>query len=245
MRKKVHKNPEFDHFKKLSDEWWNPYGKFKVLHALTPIRIKYIKNNICMFNKNSSKSSEILKGLDVLDLGCGGGLVCEPLAKLGAKVTGIDFIKKNIETARQHAKISKLNITYINQDLSSIKLNKHYDIILMLEVIEHIHNWENVVTKIIKYLKPNGKIIFSTINRTIHSKIFAIILAEKILKWIPKNTHDYTKLVKPKELISFLNKSNMEIIDTTGLVFNPLLREWFLNKQMTKINFFCTAQKIS
>ena len=115
----------------------------------------------------------------------------------------------------------------------------------MLEVIEHLHNWENVVTKIIKYLKPNGKIIFSTINRTIHSKIFAIILAEKILKWIPKNTHDYFKLVTPKELISFLNKSNMEIIDTTGLVFNPLLREWFLNKQMTKINYFCTAQKIS
>ena len=245
MRKKVHKNPEFDHFKKLSNEWWNPYGKFKVLHALTPIRIKYIKNNIFMFNKNSSKSSEILKGLEILDLGCGGGLVCEPLAKLGAKVTGIDFIKKNIENARHHAKISKLNITYINQDLSSIKLNKHYDIILMLEVIEHIHNWENVVTKIIKYLKPNGKIIFSTINRTIHSKIFAIILAEKILKWIPKNTHHYNKLVKPKELITFLNKSNMKIIDTTGLAFNPLLREWFLNKQMTKINYFCTAQKIS
>ena len=245
MRKKVHKNTEFDHFKKLSNEWWYPNGKFKVLHALTPIRMKYIINNICMFNKNSSKSSKILKGLEILDLGCGGGLVCEPLAKLGAKVTGIDFIKKNIETAKHHAKISKLNITYINQDLSSIKLNKHYDIILMLEVIEHIHNWENVVTKIIKYLKPNGKIIFSTINRTIHSKIFAIILAEKILKWIPKNTHDYIKLVKPKELISFLNKSNMEIIDTTGLVFNPLLREWFLNKKMTKINFFCTAQKIS
>ena len=220
MRKKGHKNPAFDHFKKLSDEWSNPYGKFIVLHALTPIRIKYIKNNICMFNNNSSKSSEILKGLEILDLGCGGGLVCEPLAKLGAKVTGIDFIKKNIETARHHAKISKLNIAYINQDLSSIKLNKHYDIILMLEVIEHLHNLENVVTKIMKYLKPNGKIIFSTINRTIHSKIFAIILAEKILKWIPKNTHDYFKLVTPKELISFLNKSNMEIIDTTGLVFN-------------------------
>ena len=245
MRKKVHKNTEFDHFKKLSNEWWHPNGKFKVLHALTPIRIKYIKNNIFIFNKNPSISSETLKGLEILDLGCGGGLVCEPLVKLGAKVTGIDFIKKNIETARHHAKISKLNITYINQDLSSIKLNKQYDVILMLEVIEHLHNWKNVVTKIIKYLKPNGKIIFSTINRTIHSKIFAIILAEKILKWVPKNTHDYTKLVKPKELISFLNKSNMEIIDTTGLVFNPLLREWFLNKQMTKINYFCTAQKIS
>ena len=114
----------------------------------------------------------------------------------------------------------------------------------MLEIIEHLNNWQNVVNKVLKHLKPNGKIIFSTINRTIHSRLFAIFLAEEVLRWIPKNTHYYSKLVKPKELIFFLEKNNMKVLNTTGLVFNPILREWFLNKMMTKINYFCTAQKI-
>ena len=171
-------------------------------------------------------------------------MVCEPLARLGANVTGIDFVKKNIETAKHHAKISKLDITYINQDLLSIKLNRQFDIILMLEVIEHLNNWKSVVNKILRHLKPNGKIIFSTINRTFHSRIFAIFFAEEVLKWIPKKTHNYAKLVRPKELISFLEKNNMKVLDTTGLIFNPILREWFLNKKMTRINYFCTAQKI-
>ena len=244
MRKKIDKNAEFVHFQELSNEWWDPNGKFKVLHTLTPLRIAYIKKNICSAHNNIANKDKILKGLEILDLGCGGGLVCEPLTRLGANVTGIDFVKKNITTAKHHAKISKLNITYVNQDLLSIKLNKQFDVILMLEIIEHLDNWENVVNKILKHLKPKGKIIFSTINRTFYSRLFAIFLAEEILKWIPKKTHHYEKLVRPKELIFFLEKNNMKIIDTTGLVFNPILREWFLNKAMTKINYFCTAQKI-
>lgn len=240
MRRKIDKNIEFDLFHEFSNEWWDPNGKFKILHTITPIRIKYIINSINSANKNRYN---ILKGLEILDLGCGGGLICEPLARLGAKVTGIDFVKNNIKNAKSHAKLSELNITYINEDLSSIKLNKKFDIILMLEVIEHLNNWESIVNKIIKHLKPKGKIIFSTINRTIHSRIFAIFLAEEILKWIPRKTHNYIKLVKPEELISFLEKNNMEVLDTTGLVFNPIIREWFLNKKMTKINYFCTAQK--
>ena len=232
MRRKINKNVEFNHFQELSNEWWDSNGKFKVLHTLTPLRIKYIKNN------------KSLNGLEILDLGCGGGLVCEPLARLGAKVTGIDFVKKNIETAKLHSKISKLDITYINQDLLSIKLNRQFDIILMLEVIEHLNNWKSVVNKILKLLKPGGKIIFSTINRTIHSRIFGIFFAEEVLKWIPKKTHNYVKLVRPKELNSFLEKNNMKVLDTTGVIFNPILRKWFLNKKMTRINYFCTAQKI-
>lgn len=244
MRRNIDKNVEFDHFHKLSNEWWDSNGKFKILHTLTPLRIKYIKNKTFSANDYVNKDNVIFRGKKILDLGCGGGLVSEPLARLGAEVTGIDYVKKNIETAIHHAKISKLNITYINQDLSSIKLNKQFDIILMLEVIEHLNNWESVVNKILKHLKPKGIIIFSTINRTLHSRIFAILLAENIFKWIPKNTHNYKKLVKPKELISLLKKNNMEILDTTGLVFSPILREWFLDEKMTKINYFCTAQKI-
>ena len=245
MRRKNDKNAEFDHFNKLSNEWWDPNRKFKVLHTLTPLRIKYIKSNLYITQRNISKHNQILKGFEILDLGCGGGLICEPLARLGAKITGIDFVKKNIDIAKQHAKISKLNITYFTKDLLSIKINKKFDIILMLEVIEHLDNWESVVIKIIKNLKPNGKIIFSTINKTLHSRIFAIFLAEEVLKWIPKKTHNYLKLVRPKELTSLLEKNNMKILDTTGLVFNPILKEWFLHKKMTKINYFCTAQKLN
>ena len=242
MRKKIDKNHEFNHFHELSDEWWDPNGKFKILHILNPLRIKYIKNNICKTHRNVTKH-KILKGLEILDLGCGGGLVCEPLTRLGAKVTGIDFVKKNISIAKHHARVSKLDIKYINQDLFSIKLKNKFDIILMLEVIEHLNNWESIVNKILKFLKPKGRVIFSTINRTIYSKIFAIYLAEEVLKWIPRNTHKYEKLVTPKELTYFLEKSNMKVLDTTGLVFNPFLKEWSLNQKLTKINYFCTAQK--
>ena len=245
MRKIIKKHIEFDHFQKLSDEWWDPYGKFKALHALTPIRIEYIKNNISVNHNNISKYNKILKEIEILDLGCGGGLVCEPLARLGAKVTGIDFIKKNIENAKIHARFSKLDINYKHQDLLSLKLNKKYDVILMLEVIEHIENWKNVVINVLKYLKPKGKIIFSSINRTLHAKIFAIFFAEKVLKWIPKNTHNYEKLVKPKELMSLLENNKMKIVDTSGLVFNPISNDWFLNKKLIKINYFCTATKIN
>ena len=244
MKRKNDKNTEFDHFQELSNEWWNPNGKFKVLHTLTPLRVKYLINIINCTHENITKNNKILKGLEILDLGCGGGLVSESLTRLGASVTGIDFVKNNIKTAKHHAIISNLKINYLNQDVSLIRLNKKFDIILMLEIIEHLNNWENVVDKILKYLKPNGKIIFSTINRTFHSKIFAIFVAEEILKWIPKKSHNYAKLVKPKELTSFLEKNNMKILDITGLVFNPISREWILNKKMTKINYFCTAQKI-
>ena len=241
MTKKNDKNIEFEHFDSLSNEWWDPDGKFKVLHTITPIRVEYIKRNIYP-NKHNIKD---LKNLRILDLGCGGGLISEPLTKLGAKVTGIDFVKKNIEIAKFHANKSNLKIKYINSDLSSFKANYKFDVILMLEVIEHLDNWKNIIKKIIKNLKPNGKIIFSTINRTFLSKIFAIFIAEEIMNMVPKNTHKFEKLIKPTEIISFLEKNNMRVLDITGLVFNPILREWVLSKKIKKINYFCTAEKIN
>ena len=246
MINKTNNKQEFNHFHDLSEEWWLPNGKFKTLHSITPLRIKYIKNNIGLPIENNIHNNEILKDIDILDLGCGGGLVCEPLARLGAKITGIDFVKENIEIAKKHAKTSSLKIEYMTQNISSINLKNKFEVILVLEVIEHIYNWENVFIKIIKkYLKPNGKIIFSTINRTALSKIFAIFFAENILKWIPKKTHQHDKFVKPEELINFLERSGMQVTDTTGLFFNPLTREWVFNKQLTHINYFCTAKKIN
>jgi len=244
MIKNFIENQEFNHFEDLAKEWWLQNGKFKILHTITPLRIKYIKKNIKTSFKNNQKRKNYFKNLEILDLGCGGGLVCEPLSRLQAKVTGIDFVNKNIKIAKQHAKKSSLKINYIKQDLSSLNLNQKYDLILLLEVIEHLDNWKNIVSYCLKHLKPGGRIIFSTINRTLFSKFFAIYITEKLLKWVPRNTHTYNKLVKPEELKNFLENKKMKIIDITGLFFNPITQHWSLNKKKTKINYFCTAEKI-
>ncbi len=244
MINKINENKEFDHFQDLANEWWHPEGKFKILHTITPLRINYIKKNVKNYQKNKNIKNIPFFNLDILDLGCGGGLICEPLCRLGANVTGVDFVTKNIKVAKQHALKSNLDIEYFKQDLSSLNLKKKYDVILLLEVIEHLDNWKKIITRSLKYLKPKGRIIFSSINRTITSKIFAIFLTEQILHWIPKKTHTYNKLVKPEELILFIEKNKMKTINTTGLFFNPITREWSLNNKKMKINYFCTAEKI-
>ena len=204
MIKKTIKTSEFDHFANLANEWWDQKGKFEILHLITPLRIKYIKDIIS--NNNKNYFNKIKNNLDILDLGCGGGLICEPLARLGANVTGVDFVEANIKVAKLHAKKSDLDIKYLHQDLNDLKIKKKYDVILMLEILEHIDNWDNLIKKIKKNLKSSGKLIISTINRNIFSQFFAIFIAEDVLKWIPKKTHEYNKLIKPKELISVLKK---------------------------------------
>ena len=226
------KKTEFEHFSKLSNEWWSDSGKFKILHDLQPIRVQYIIDQI---------KPKKIKDLNILDLGCGGGLVCEPLARLGANVTGIDFVKQNIEVAKQHAYENKLKINYSKQDLNNLKLKNKFDIIIVFEVIEHLENIPIFIKNIKSHLKINGKILISTINRNIFSKILAIYFAENFLQWIPKNTHDYNKLIKPEELIDILKKENFTIKDISGLFFNPIANRWKLSKTKTKINYFCSA----
>ena len=233
MIKNLSKKTEFSHFSKIAKEWWKPNGKFQILHKINPLRIEYILKNI-----NQKK----IEKLEILDLGCGGGLVCEPLSRLKAKITGIDFVKENIDIAKQHAKISKLKIQYIHDDLNFLKISKKFDVILLLEVLEHMENWKTFIKKVKKLLKPNGILIISTINRTKFSKFFAIFLAENFLNWVPKNTHDYSKLITPVELHSNLNECNFNVLDTSGMNYNPLLRTWSINKNLYKINYFCTAK---
>ena len=194
-------------------------------------------------NNNFKTSNKIFKNLDILDLGCGGGLVCEPLARLGANITGFDFVKQNIDIVRKHAKDSNLNIKYSHQNLNSFKLSSKYDAILILEVLEHLDNWKKLILNIKNFLKPEGKIIISTINRNLVSKIFAIFVAENILKWVPRKTHTFEKLIKPIELTTFLEKNQINVIDVTGLVFKPISFEWHLDKYNQKINYLCTGIK--
>ena len=243
MIKKIPKKSEFDHFETLAEEWWDPNGKFKILHTITPIRINYIKKKLfgkSQFIKSSKKS---LSNYNILDLGCGGGLVCEPLARLGANITGIDFIKQNITIAERHAKKSNVKIEYFHKNLNNLKLSKRYDAILILEVLEHIDDWKKIIINVKKLLKPKGKIIISTINRNIFSKFFAIFIAENILRWVPKEPHTYNKFITPEELKLFLNKNKIKVTDTTGLIYNPLSGQWMLDKNNDLINYFCTGIK--
>jgi 2-polyprenyl-6-hydroxyphenyl methylase/3-demethylubiquinone-9 3-methyltransferase len=233
MNKKTTKKQEFLNFSQIAKEWWDPEGEFKILHQILPIRMEYIVKNIGRNN---------IKNLEILDLGCGGGLTCEALARLNAKVTGIDFVKENIEIAKNHAIKSKLKINYINEDIDLINFKKKYDAILLLEVIEHLDDWQKLINKIKKNLKPGGLLILSTINRTKLSKIFAIFVAENILKWVPKNTHDYNKLVTPIELKKSLIENNFKIKNINGINFNLLIREWELSDKKFYINYFCTAK---
>ena len=245
MIKNTIKTSEFNHFETLADEWWEPDGKFKILHSLTPIRVKYIKNKLFEKKQLIKFSKKDLSDFNILDLGCGGGLVCEPLARLGANITGIDFVKKNIIAAKKHAKKSNTNIEYLHQDINNLKFKKKYDAVLILEVLEHIEDWKKIIINVKKLLKPGGKMIISTINRNFFSKLFAIFIAENILNWVPRKTHTYSKLIKPEELRPFLNKNKINVTDVTGLIFNPLSGQWILDKNNCLINYFCTAIKSS
>ena len=229
------KKQEFALFNRLSDEWWNENGKFKILHQIKSHRMTYILEQI----KNRD-----IKNLKILDVGCGGGIICEPLARLGAKVTGIDFAPNNIKAAKIHSKKNKLKINYIYKDIEKSNLDKKFDIILMFEVLEHLDNWKKTIRNIKKNLNKNGIIIISTINRNFLSKLFAINIAENILNWIPKGTHDYNKLIKPEELKITLSKENLHLKNVKGLVFDPLNREWKISKNYM-INYFCTASLIN
>lgn len=235
MNSKI-KSAEYNLFNKLSDEWWDENGKFKILHTIRPIRIKYILDQL---NKSS------LKNLDILDLGCGGGLVSESLARLEGNVTGVDFVKNNIDVARFHSIQNKLKIKYIHADIENLKVDKKFDLIILFEILEHLEDWTKFLKFISKNLKKNGLIIISTINRNLISNLAAIFFAENLLGWVPKGTHSYEKFIKPYEIEKIMiNTNNYELKDLKGLIFNPINFSWKLQKN-TSINYFCTYKKIS
>ena len=178
MKKKTKKS-ELDHFTNLASEWWNPNGKFKILHTLSPIRMQYIIKQVCKKQTNDKISNKNLNNLDILDLGCGGGILCEPMARLGANVTGVDYVKQNIIIAKKHAKDSKLKIQYLCKDLEDMKLKQRYDIILILEVLEHIDNWKKIIINTNKLLKPGGKIIICLVRTNVLYPRFLQFLLRK------------------------------------------------------------------
>ena len=223
---------EINKFTKMADEWWNPEGKFKPLHKFNPIRIKYIKDNVIShFKKKNS-----LKGLEFLDIGCGGGLLSEPFARLGANITGIDPSNKNINIAKLHSEKSNLKINYICSAPENLNLNKKFDVVLNMEVVEHVEDLNFFINKSGKFLKKNGLMFVATLNKTLKSYIFAILGAEYVLRWLPIGTHEWEKFVEPSKLINIAKKNNLKIGQIDGIKYNPILDQWKISKD-TSVNY--------
>ena len=215
---------EIQKFSKLSEEWWDVDGKFKPLHMFNPIRIEYITEKIKKHFKIKKDKINSLDGLKVLDIGCGGGLITEPMSRLGAKVTGIDASEKNIKIAKMHSKESNLEINYVNASPEKLKDFETYDVILNLEIVEHVDNVDLYIKSCQKLLKKKGLMFTATLNRSFTSYIKAIIGAEYILRWLPIGTHDWNKFLKPEELENYLTKEKLITQDISGLKFNPFTK---------------------
>ena len=233
---------EIQKFSKLADEWWDVNGKFKPLHMFNPIRIEYITESIKNHFKIKKDKTNFLEGLTILDIGCGGGLISEPMARLGAKVTGIDASDKNIFVAKLHAKKNELKINYINTSPENLNNTEKFDIILNLEIVEHVDNVNLYIRSCYKLLKKNGLMFTATLNRSLVSYIKAIIGAEYILRWLPIGTHDWNKFIKPEELEQFLSNEKFSTIDIKGLKFNPFINKWKKSSDLS-VNYIISSLK--
>ena len=242
MKNSTVNREEIEKFSKIAREWWNPEGKYKPLHKFNPLRIKYIKENIIRHFNITSKDKP-LKNLEILDIGCGGGLLCEPLSRMGAKVTGIDASEKNIKVAKLHLKKRKLKINYLVASPENLKLKKKFDIILNMEVIEHVENVDLFIKKSSGFLKKNGIMFIATLNKTFKSYVLAIIGAEYILRWLPIGTHDWEKFIEPSKLLNLGKKNSLEFKKIDGMVFNPIMDQWKLSSD-TSVNYISQFKKI-
>jgi 2-polyprenyl-6-hydroxyphenyl methylase/3-demethylubiquinone-9 3-methyltransferase len=233
---------EIAKFSKIAAEWWSPNGKFKPLHKFNPIRIKYLKENIIEHFKLKQTNSP-LKGLNILDIGCGGGLLSEPITRLGAKVTAIDASKKNIQVAKFHAKKNNLKINYLCSSPEKLNLNKKFDVVLNMEIVEHVEDLNFFIKKSSNLLKKNGLMFIATLNKTFKSYMFAIIGAEYVLRWLPIGTHDWEKFVKPDNLVSLAINSNLKLKKLSGMKFNPIIDNWSLSNDKS-VNYIAKFKKI-
>ena len=233
---------EIEKFSKMAAEWWDPSGKFKPLHKFNPIRIRYIKENIISSFKLKSKKKPLDK-INILDIGCGGGLLSEPMTRLGANVTGIDASNKNINIAKLHAKKNKLKINYLCSSPEKLKIQKKFDVILNMEIVEHVEDINFFINSCSKLLKRNGLMFVATLNKTLKSYLFAIIGAEYVLRWLPIGTHDWEKFVKPEDLKKILNKNNLKLEKLDGMNFNIISDEWSVSSD-TSINYIIKSIKL-
>ena len=233
---------EIAKFSKIASEWWSPNGKFKPLHKFNPIRIKYLKENI-IENFKLKQTNSPLKGINILDIGCGGGLLSEPIARLGANVTAIDASKKNIAVAKFHAKKNNLKINYLCSSPEQLNIKKKFDVILNMEIVEHVENLNFFIKKSSNLLKKDGLMFVATLNKTFKSYMFAIIGAEYILRWLPIGTHDWEKFVEPNNLVRISMNFNLKLKKLSGMKFNPIMDKWSLSSDKS-VNYIAKFKKV-
>ena len=233
---------EIEKFSKMADEWWDPDGKFKPLHKFNPLRINYIKKKVVSHFNIKSKLLP-LKNIELLDIGCGGGLLSEPMCRLGAKVTAIDASQKNIDVASFHSNKNKLKINYLCTSPEKIDLKKKFDVVLNMEIVEHVNDLNLFIKKSSLLLKKDGLMFIATLNKTLKSYIFAIVGAEYILQWLPIGTHEWNKFVKPEELTEYAKKNSLKLIEVDGVKFDILKNEWMISED-NSVNYITQFKKI-
>ena len=232
---------EIDKFSKMANEWWDPEGKFKPLHKFNPTRIKYIKENI--FNNFKLKNKfRPLSGINILDIGCGGGLLSEPMSRMGANVTGIDASDKNIKVAKLHSKKNNLQIDYFCSSPEKFNVKDKFDVILNMEIVEHVEDENFFLKSCSKLLRKNGLMFVATINKTLKSYIFAIVGAEYVLRWLPIGTHEWEKFVKPEDLKKILMKYDLSLSKLEGMNFNIIKDEWSISRDLS-VNYIANFVK--
>ena len=237
-------NPdEIAKFAAMAEEWWDPTGKFKPLHKFNPVRLGYIRHKaIAHFGRDGSKRQPF-EGLRLLDIGCGGGLLSEPMARLGATVVGIDAGERNIAIARLHAEQSGLAIDYRATTAEALAAaGERFDIVLNMEVVEHVDNVPLYMKSCADLVAPGGLLFTATINRTLRAYALAIVGAERVLRWLPKGTHDYAKFLTPEEISALVSRNGLKVVEKTGVVFHPLADEWRQSRD-TGVNYMVLAEK--
>jgi len=235
---------EIEKFRAMASEWWDPKGKFKPLHKFNPVRLAFLRDRICSHFDLDDKSRTPLQGLRVLDIGCGGGLVSEPMARLGAQMTSVDAGEANIKTAMTHAQETGVEIDYRVGTVEKLIEAKEpaFDVVLNLEVVEHVADAHQFIQDTASLVKPGGIIFVASINRTTKAFALAIVGAEYIMGWLPKGTHEFDKLVKPDEVKNALKLAQIDIEETTGVSYNPLTGEWSLSSD-TMVNYMCVGSR--
>lgn len=234
---------EIERFSALAAEWWNPNGKFRPLHKFNPVRLAYIRDQLAARFGRDPRAAKPFDGLRILDIGCGGGLLCEPMARLGAEVVGADASETNIEVAKLHAAGSGIRIDYRATTAEALAAaGEQFDVILNMEVVEHVADVDFFIAECASMVKPGGVMFVASINRTLKALGLAIIGAEYFLRWLPRGTHQYEKLVRPSELEAALARAGMSIAERTGVVYNPLADQWRRSSDMD-VNYMVLAEK--
>jgi len=235
---------EVEKFSRMAEEWWDPHGKFKPLHKFNPTRLRYIRDSLASNFKLQTSDLKTLKGLTILDIGCGGGLLSVPLTRLGATVTGIDAGEKNIKIAQAHAKKEGLDIEYLNISAEDIAATgRQFDVVLNMEVIEHVADVSSFMSASALLVKQNGLMLVATLNRTVKAYLNAIIGAEYIMRWLPKGTHNWQKFLKPHEIYMQFEKNNITHLESKGISYNPLRDEFSLSDNLD-INYMMLGKKL-